>query len=138
MEIVLILYIGTCNFMPGGEVQKQLYYVSWMPFLILLSGQLLNTGVFVRNGHVLVLFKIYHNLFPSIQPGMEEQHHLFVFALILYLSRNTGKFKDWMVEKKKGELITESYLRKMDVETKYDYHSKVDPKLKAFYEFYQY
>lgn len=43
-----------------------------------------------------------------------------------------------MVEKKKGELITLSYNKKLDVETKYDYHSKVDPKLKAFYEFYNY
>ena len=43
-----------------------------------------------------------------------------------------------MVEVKKGDLITESYVRKLDVKTKYDYHSKVDPKLKKYYEFYNY
>ena len=77
--------------------------------------------------------------FPSLLAITDSQsHHIMMLYITWYLTRNTGIFKDWMVEKKKGELITESYVRKLDVKTKYDYHSKVDPKLKKYYEFYNY
>ena len=88
---------------------------------------------------MILLFNVYLEYFPSLLNNMDPSyHHVLMLSTSWYLIRNTGKFKDWMVEVKKGDLITESYVRKLDVKTKYDYHSKVDPKLKKYYEFYNY
>ena len=81
IEIMFIMYVGSCQLMPGGHVNFQLWYIQLIPMLLFMSGL-----------PPILLFKLYQDIYPGkLNQSNESTHHIMSLILMGFLLVYVGE-----------------------------------------------
>lgn len=70
IEIILILYVSACQFMPGGHENFQVWFVDMIPIIMVMT-----------NLHPIFFFKLYMDVYPGTLYQSDVLHHLLSLGL---------------------------------------------------------